>query len=154
MSEAKINKIKNKANGNFFKIVIIVILMVIAGFAGYFVFIKYKPAKVTTIISVAKTIEEASFSEDEFTVNLADGSIMRTKIVLNYDKVNTKLGLELDSNNAVRDAIISVIRSKKSTDLATTKDTDNLKGDIIKKVNGVLATGKIINVYYHDILIQ
>lgn len=154
MSESKIKKIKNKGNGNFLKIVIIVILMVIAGFAGYFVFIKYKPAKVTTIVSVARTLETASFAEDEFTVNLADGSIMRTKIVLNYDKANTKLGLELQSNDAVRDAIISVIRSKKSTELTTTKDTDNLKGEIIKKVNGVLVEGRVINAYYHDILIQ
>ena len=157
MSEVKGSKSKDRRNGNFFKILIVAILMIIACFAGYFVFIKYKPARAVgaATVAIVKPIEETSFSADEFTVNLADNSIMRTKIILYFEKANTKLGLELDTDKAiVRDAIISVIRSKKSSQLITTKSTDDLKGELIKKINSVLVQGKITHVYYYDILIQ
>jgi flagellar protein FliL len=156
MSEEKDN---NKSN-NFLKIIIVVFLEIVlifgAGFATYFFFLKDKLSTSPTY-TVSKTAGAVAYCSNSFLVNLSDPDItkyLKTTIVLSYDNTNKLLAKELAANNyVIKDAIIGVIKSKKSTDL-TPKGTEDLKDELLTRVNSVLQSGKIINVYYDDLLIQ
>jgi flagellar protein FliL len=154
MSEEKIKK-KNSINP--LMLIIVILLLIIVGLGAYFVFMKSKPVANGNVVVVQKQIVEAVWSADEFLVNLADKDAeryLKSTIKLTYDSADTKAAAELDANkDAIRDAIISVIRYKKSTDLAG-GGTDILKTEIIKKVNKLLGADKILKVYYYDFLIQ
>lgn len=150
MSEAKEKK---KKGINPLVIIIVLLVLVIVGLAAYFLFLKKTP-----VSNVPKPIIQASWSTDEFLVNLADKDTeryLKTNITLTYDSADSELPKKLDDQKyAVRDAIISVIRTKTMADLQTPDGMDILKTQIIKRVNAVLGGDKIINAYYYDVLIQ
>jgi flagellar basal body-associated protein FliL len=156
MSEEK----KSKVSGNIFKIVIIVFLALIlvggAAFGGYYFASKDNPASAG---KAAKTesIEEATVEAGEFLINLADEDskrYLKTKIVLTYDSKNKKLAKEVAAkNHVIRDSIINVIRGKKAADISL-KGTEDLKKEILNRVNPAFETGKLVNVYFYDILVQ
>lgn len=163
MSEAK-EKVKKKGL-NPLIIVIAGLVLVIIGLAAYFLVIK-KPATQTVSPYVAtqnsttqaQKVAEASWSAGDFLVNLANTDAdryMKSTIVLTYDSKDTAISKTMDDQKyAIRDAVIEVIRTKKSTDISTAKGIDILKTDIVKKVNGYLGSSKIINAYFSDVLIQ
>jgi flagellar basal body-associated protein FliL len=156
MSEEKAGKKKKGINPLL--LIIVVLLLAIVGLGAYYIFVKSKPAPATqTVIVVQKPIVEATWSADEFLVNLADTNVdkyLKTTIKLTYDSSDSKLSGELDSNkDAIRDAIISVLRAKKAADL-TGAGLDVLKSEIIRKVNKILGSDRILKVYYYDFLIQ
>lgn len=153
MSEEK--KEKKKKGLNPLIIVIVVLLLAVVGLAAYFLVLKKAP---TPGPYVPVAIVETSWSAGDFLVNLADKDTdryLKATIVLTYDETDKTLGTDMDGKKyAIRDTIISVIRSKLSTDIATPKGADILKSDIVKGVNRFLGGSKIINVYYNDVLIQ
>jgi flagellar protein FliL len=145
---------KKKKGLNPMMLIIIVLVLIIVGLAAYFLFLKKAPSQGPY---VPQPIVTTSWSAGDFLVNLADtdqDKYLKTTIYLTYDSTDKTLSTDMDGEKyAVRDTIIGVIRSKKSTDI-TGKGIDLLRQDIIKKVNAYLGGNKIINVYYNDILIQ
>lgn len=152
MSETKEKK---KKGINPLMIVIILLVLVIVGLASYFLFLKKAPASTAYIPT---PVVEASWSAGDFLVNLVDTDTeryLKTTIYLTYDSTDKTLGTDLETDKSgIRDAIISVIRSKKSSDVSTNNGTDVLKADIIKRVNAFLGGNKIIHVYYNDLIIE
>lgn len=150
MSEAKAEK--NKKNP--LVLIIIVLVLVIIALGAYFMFMKKSEQNKPY---VPQPIVEASWTTDEFLVNLADTDserYLKATIVLTYDSADKTAADDLTKKkDAVRDSIISVLRAQKSTDISS-KGTDELKTLIIKKVDSVLGGNKIINVYYDEFLIQ
>lgn len=53
----------------------------------------------------------------------------------------------------MRDAIISVLRTKKAADI-TPKGVESVKIEIIQRINSILEKGQLNNVYINDILVQ
>ncbi|KYH35610.1 flagellar basal body-associated protein FliL [Clostridium tepidiprofundi DSM 19306] len=152
--ESKIDK------GNLFKTIIIVFIAVgIAGgsfFAGIMVD-KLVFSKETNKVEKTKDeVKEVMFTLDDFLVNLADKSgrrYLKAKIYLGYGE-DKKLSAELEEKKLkIRDAIINVLRTKKTEDL-NEDGTERLKIEIKDTVNMLLNEGKITNVYFSDILIQ
>lgn len=159
MSEAV--KGKPKA-GNLFKIIIIVLLALlligVAAFAGVILGSKGNFKVGKTVATSTQPLEQAYFQTgEEFTVNLADTDTkhyVKTAIYLAYDKKNKALGKELTENvEAIRDAVISVLRSKKSTEL-TPKGGEDLKKELMDRIDTVLTKGRISNVYYDSFIVQ
>jgi flagellar protein FliL len=158
MSEQKGAK-NIKTNKNILLIVVIVLLIVLivggGAFAGYYFALRNNPAP--TIAAKVGSIDEATLEIEELIVNLSDENskrFLKVKLVLAYDSENKKFAKELESKKpVVKDGIISVIRSKKATDL-TTKGAEDLKAEILNRVNPVFTTGKLTNVYYSDFLVQ
>jgi len=100
-------------------------------------------------------VSAKTFGLDEFLVNLADEDgkrYLKVKVFLGYD--SKKLDSELEEKKPIlRDAIISVIRTKKAADI-TPKGVESIKMEIIGKVNPLLEKGQLNNVYINDILVQ
>lgn len=159
-------KEKGKSNGTLFKIILIVLLVLIVGslsFVGYLLAGKKTPVVINnTTTAAAVNNSDASpytYSLDEFLVNLSDDGgkkYLKIKLSLGYDaKTKKNMDKELaDKTDNIRDTIISVLRSKKSTDIDSQMGIDSLKKEILAKVNPLFQSGKANSVYINDILVQ
>lgn len=171
MAEKKVkDEKKEKGIGNGFKIIIIILLALIllggTAFAGFFIFFKNNNTPVVntnningTNIAPQMLIEEKAYDLGEFTVNLADEGgrrYLKAKISLGYDKSNKKLAKELEEESMkpiLRDGVNTVLTSKKSTDI-TQKGKEDIKKEIMDKLNPLFRNGRVINVYFSEILVQ
>lgn len=156
---------KEKAKGNkLTKIIIIVLAVVVIGmgaFIAYNFFFKKNAAsnntEKTTVTATAKQIrlaDEKTLGLDEFVVNLADaGRYLKVKIFLGYE-TNKKLEEEFTTKTPqIRDIVLEVLRSKTSKNFDN-KGIDNLKKELIDKINEILINGQLTNIYINDLLIQ
>lgn len=177
MSEEKKDKEKEKgkSKGINKKVIIFIIVGVLliggGGFAGYyFIFAKKAAAPANTASSngmaVAGQVQQTSIQTavipkltvdfDEFITNLADeGGKRYIKITISLGYDNSKLTKEFDEKkNMIRDAINSVLRTKKFADLTTEKGLEDLKVQILNRVNPLLENGRALNVYFSNIVMQ
>lgn len=152
-----------KSNGNMLKIAIVIMLILLliggAGFGGYYIASKSSPQASTGNEGAGQnTTDEAFYEAGEFVVNLADeGSkrYLKVKLVLAYNSENKKLSEELNKKKTViADSIISTLRTKKTADLSTATGPEELKQELITRINANISLGKISNVYYNDFFIQ
>lgn len=154
MSEEKAKK------GNLLSVLIIIllvlILVLVGSFAAYMILGK-KAANtqntVATTVAATEAVPDLTYDLKSITVNLAeDKRYVQVHIFLGYD--NKKLTAELTERDPIiRDIVNDVVSTKKSTDF-TEKGKEDLKKQILDKVNPVLSKGKISDVYFNDILIQ
>ncbi|MCH3964216.1 MAG: flagellar basal body-associated FliL family protein [Clostridium sp.] len=104
---------------------------------------------------LSQVVSAKTFELDEITVNLADkGSsrYLKAAVSLGYD--DKKLDSELnDKKPIVTDAVIGILSSKKAEEI-TPKNMDNIKMEIIQKINPMLEKGKLNNVYFTDLIVQ
>lgn len=158
MSEVK--KTKNK--GNMLKIIIIVLLGLIlvggAAFAGYYFASKGSTHTAAANVTIVSNVKETYFEAiKEKLINLADTDSKRyakLSLTIAYDSKNKKIAAELEEKvDAIEDAIINTIRNKKAADFQG-KGAEDLKKEILTRVNALLETGKATNIYYKDLLIQ
>lgn len=171
------SKDKKKSGVNIKIILIVVFFLVAVGvgvFFGYNKFLSNKSTNSNGNTSNSNTIQtqaengqksSSSYLQDvvsaytfdlsEFTINLADDggkNYLKINIFLGYD--TKKLTSELtEKTPIIRDAIIEILRTKKVEDI-NDKNMDNIKMQIIQRINPVLEKGKINNVYFSDILTQ
>ncbi|MDW8799653.1 flagellar basal body-associated FliL family protein [Clostridium sp. A1-XYC3] len=170
---------KEKKGGSKVKIIIIalVVLLVVGvgSFFGYNMFLKDKSGKENKTTAVQQipvqqvqqqsgavntsyldqVVSEKTFELDEFLVNLADEDgkrYLKAKVSLGYN--NKKLDKELEEKKPVlRDAIISILRTKKAADIGP-KNMNNIKMEIIQRINTMLKEDQLNNIYFNDILVQ
>lgn len=172
---------KEKKGGNKLKIVIIVLLVLIivgaGGYFGYNMFLKNKGTAKTTVKTqqvqqttvqqtqqgntsqtqsyLQQVVSKKNFALDEILVNLADEDgkrYLKVKINVGYDE--NKLADELTTKKPLLiDAAITVFRSKKASDI-TPKSMDNIKMELLQKMNPLLEKGQLNNIYFSDILVQ
>jgi len=91
-------------------------------------------------------------------VNLADkGSnrYLRLKIVLEFPE-NKKLDEEIKRKAPqIKDALIAILRNKTTTDIQAAGGSDEIKKQILQKLNNeYLTAGKVENIYFTDLLVQ
>ncbi|MFL0195495.1 flagellar basal body-associated protein FliL [Clostridium sp. WILCCON 0269] len=102
-----------------------------------------------------QVVSAKTFDLKDFTINLADEggkNYLKVNVYLGYD--DKKLDTELtDKTPIIRDAIIEILRTKKVADI-NSKNMDNIKMQIIQRINPMLEKGKINNIYFSDILTQ
>jgi flagellar basal body-associated protein FliL len=177
MAEKK-EKVKGKGNG--LKIIIIVLLVIIIfglGFGGYMLFLKKNETESTNTthlntnaaaqntasnlnnLNVAYEVSAYTYTMEEFLVNLSDDGgkrFLKVNLFLGYDtKKKKEMDKELEEKMPIlRDAIISILRSKKTTDLVSKENLDALKKEVIARINPYFEYGKVTNIYFKDFLIQ
>ena len=162
MSEVK----TKKGKGNLLMIIVIVLLFIIgvagSAFAGYYFASKNGAgAKAASGHAVdaaeQKPEEESHFEVKEMIINLADTDskrILKVAIVLGYDGKNKKMPKELEHAEPVlRDAISNVLSGKKAADF-TQKGREDMKKEILNRINPHMHSGKFSSVYYQDIFVQ
>ncbi|QXE20282.1 flagellar basal body-associated protein FliL [Clostridium sp. 001] len=172
------NKAEKKGSSKIKIIAIgVLILAVVAGgaFFGYNTFLKNKKTTAKTTVqqvntqqvvnngqttgtavnSLDQVVSSQTFQLDEVTVNLADeggNRYLKVAVYLGFDE--KKLTSELTAKKPiVTDAVIQVLRTKKAADISA-KNMNNIKLEIIQKINPMLEKGQLNNVYFTDIVIQ
>lgn len=172
--------IENKKSSKFKIILIILLAIIVIGggtFGGYMVFSKKKANTQTNAMpqannqqinnqqgnnvnvnmnnALSPVASKYSYDMGEFLLNLSDEDgrrFLKAKISLGYD--NKKLLKELDANKeAIRDSINSVIRAKKAKDFSV-KGTEDIKVEILNRINPMFQNGRCNNVYFPEILVQ
>jgi flagellar FliL protein len=97
-----------------------------------------------------------TYSMETFIVNLIGGrgkSYLKAKIELELD--NEKLVVEIDKRlPQFRDAILTMLSSKTHDDIKTLEGKFQLRAEIISTLNQYLQTGKVLNVYFTDFIVQ
>lgn len=104
---------------------------------------------------LSQVVSSKTFQLDEITVNLSDQDAKRylkADVYLGYDE--KKLTDELtDKKPVVMDAVIGILSSKKASEIVP-KNMDNIKMQIIQKINPMLEDGKLSNVYFTNLIVQ
>ncbi len=117
-----------------------------------------KEKKAEKIVEDIKNIEDlgVQFDVGTFIVNLQDRDAdryLKVTIVLDVQDENVKMELEKRLPQ-VKDAITTLLFTKTSEDLRTPEGIEELKEEILKRVNAILPIGGVKNVYFTDFVIQ
>lgn len=147
----EITQVKSSKTGLII-IVLLVVIIIIGGAGGYF-YIKNMQTAVPKEIQV----KQATMPLNEMVVNLADEGgkrYVKANPTIGYNSENKKLTEELTGNAPVlRDVTISTLRGKQSKELDS-KGVEELKKELMERINSTLKEGRIINVYFTDFVIQ
>ena len=97
-----------------------------------------------------------TYSLDTFIVNLIGGrgkNYLKAKLDLEMD--DEKLKEEIDKRlPQFRDSILTLLSSKTNDDIKTLEGKFQLRAEILSMLNQHLKTGKIVNIYFTDFIIQ
>ncbi len=166
---------EKKGGGNILLIVIVALLatLVIGGAAAaYFMLNDDKEViddanKATQTAPVAKTTKTTSrvtdyskigpmYPMDQFIVNLYnEGSSRYLKTTINFELSSEELSAEMDKKKPlIRDIVIKALSAKTYEEISTIKGKENLKDEIVSKVNQVLTDGQVNNLFFTDFVIQ
>lgn len=93
---------------------------------------------------------------EPFVVNLSDPGRSR------YAKIVAQLEVDADQTAAaidglkpkVRDALLMLFSSKTSEEMVTVGGKETLRNEIIRRVNGLLLSGKVVEVYFTEFVVQ
>ncbi len=93
---------------------------------------------------------------DQFIVNLYnEGSSRYLKTTINFELSIPELSAEMDKKKPlIRDIVIKTLSAKTYEEISTIRGKENLKDEIVSKVNQVLTDGKINNIFFTDFVIQ
>jgi len=95
--------------------------------------------------------------EQPFSVNTSDTDeqhFLKVEIQLGYDEGKAELQGELIKRRPeLRDIIISIVGAKKYSDLDTQDEREELKKEILNRVNAILQAGKIKKVVFTDFVL-
>jgi len=157
---------KEGGSNNLLLIVIIVLLLVlliVGGLVAYFLLSggdeeeQVEPQKVEKKRKVSNMTEIGPiYPLDGFIVNLLSNNssrYLKCKIDLELD--SPELQEEVDKKlPAIRDLIIRILSTKTVEEIQTSKGKEKLKEEIRRKINEILTTGEIRNVYFTEFVIQ
>ena len=146
-------------------ILVLVLLLLGGGGAAAYKFLvldkqqeQKKEKKAEKIVDEIKNIEDigVQFDVGTFIVNLQDRDADRyLKITIVLDVQDEKIKAELEKRlPQVKDAITTLLFTKTSNDLRTPEGIEELKEEILKRVNAILPIGGVKNVYFTDFVIQ
>ena len=169
--EAKTQEKAPKKKSPLKLIMIMVLVLAILGGGGVFAYKKLlaPPSKLAAEGKIATQGEEEDLSTnakmpkfgqifdlEPFVVNLADQKetrYLKAKISLELkgEKVTDEMNKRLPQ---IRDIIIELLSSKSYEELATLHGKEHLKNEIMIRLNSVLKTGSIENVFFTEFVMQ
>lgn len=145
-------------------IVLLLLLLIIGGAVAYFLLSgdeeatdQPEPKKIEKKKKVSDMAEIGPiYPLDPFIVNLVSNNAnryLKCKIDLELD--SPELQQEIDKKlPAIRDLIIRILSSKTVEEIQTAKGKQKLKEEIKRKINEILTTGEVRNVYFTEFVIQ
>lgn len=156
---------KKKRSALKWIILLFFLLLVGGGAAGaWFFFLKDKimpsgdAAPKTEVVEETKSLSPVgtTVSLPVFTTNLADPLGQRfIRLSIEVEVSDSKAVEELGRLNArVRDSILLLLSSKTYADIATTESKMMLKNEIADRLNSILGSGKVYQVFITDMVIQ
>ena len=144
---------------------VLILLLVGGGGAAAYKFLvldkqkeQKKEKKAQKIVDEIKNIEDLGvpFDVGTFIVNLQDKDADRyLKVTIVLDAQDEKIKAELEKRlPQIKDAITTLLFTKSSNDIRTPEGIEELKEEILKRVNAILPIGGVKNVYFTDFVIQ
>ncbi|MEO2068761.1 MAG: flagellar basal body-associated FliL family protein [Desulfurobacteriaceae bacterium] len=148
----------------FILLALLLVLGIGGGIAYKFLVLDKKKEEQSQEKQAQKIIEEIKATENvgvmfdlgTFVVNLADNDIER------YLKVSVVLELKDQKVQAeaqkrlpeIKDAITTLLLTKRSSEIKTPEGIEFLKEEIAKRVNAILPLGGVKNVYFTEFIVQ
>ncbi len=177
MAEEEKETQEPKKKGGLVKIIIIVVavlVLAIGGFLAYTILFSGSKDNATeevvpqadpVVAATAAPVQSSVASEagimydlSTFIVNLSDPSgtkYLRVAITAEIPPKNEKLQLEIDQKlPKIKDAIITVLSSKTFEEINNQEGKKSLKREIARRINALLAQGRLMDVYITDFIIQ
>ncbi|AGB40638.1 flagellar basal body-associated protein [Halobacteroides halobius DSM 5150] len=150
----------NENNGgvNYIVIALIVILAVGLAMGGsYFMLLKFGGLNDGQQEKTAKTTAKKlgpTTKLNQFLVNLSNGNrFIKINVVFEVSNKATIKEIK-DRNPQIRDAIISILRTKSYKEITSTRGTRKLRTEIMNDINKLLLKGKITNVFFTEFVVQ
>ncbi len=144
-------------------IILLALVTVLLGVALFVVFKVIKPMVATDateqieVESIGKSGPGIIFPLDvDFIVNVAgSGATRYLRVAIAFEVEDSAVQTEVkDRLTQITDLVIMILASKKMEQLDSVTARDNLKRDILNRVNDVLKRGSVVNVYFTDFVIQ
>ena len=163
---------EGKKKGGFLKIIIIALIgMIIGGAGGFFAFkmffAKTPPPKPDNASQTAQKAQAAPVAPkkneilpmvdlDPFIVNLADKDTRRyLKVKMSLEVSDKKVEEEVKKRMPeIRDIITLLLSSKTYADLSTIDGKLALKAAIVNRLNSIIVSGRVTNVYFTEFVVQ
>lgn len=146
--------------------VLVVINMLVVGLVGFMVW-KNSQKPVTTVDQVVEGVKKDDKEEAEkpqeigkvipletFIVNLAGSKGRKVlKVNMELEVKGQEIIQEIDNRKAqIRDFIIIILSSKSYDEVSTKDGKDFLRNEIKDNINSFLSKGKIVNVYFTELI--
>ncbi|HHJ64403.1 MAG TPA: flagellar basal body-associated FliL family protein [Aquifex aeolicus] len=154
---------EEKTGGGKGKLLLIALLLLIllgaGGGAAYFFLFAKKGDKKEEVPKPTVSPEAVGVMyklEPSFIVNLADPEMtMYARVSITLEVSAPEVVLEVQKREPIlRDAIIEILSNKTSRELRSPEGREQLKLEIIKRVNTILVQGGIRNVYFTEFVVQ
>ena len=96
------------------------------------------------------------FSLDTFIVNLADkGGKRYLRMTIDLELDSEELESEVEKRlPQVRDSILTVLPTKRFDDISSAKGKTALRDQMLERINGLLARGRVTNIYFREFVVQ
>ncbi len=165
--EEKAQEQEEQGKGGKKKLILLIVLLLILGAGGgaaYKFLVLDKKKAESQEKQAQKIIEEIKATENvgvmfdlgTFVVNLADKDIERyLKVSIVLELKDQKVQQEAQKRlPEIKDAITTLLLTKRSSEIRTPEGIEFLKEEIAKRVNAILPLGGVKNVYFTEFIVQ
>ena len=96
------------------------------------------------------------FPLDTFIVNLADkGGKRYLRMTIDLELDSEELESEVKKRlPQVRDSILTILPTKRFDDISSAKGKTVLRDQMLERINGLLARGRVTNIYFKEFVVQ
>ncbi len=145
--------------GKLLIVLLLLLILLIGGGAGAYFFLfagKEKEEETPKPKVSPETVGVMYKLEPAFIVNLADPEVtMYARVSVTLEVSSPEVVLEVQKREPIiRDAVIEILSNKTSRELRSPEGREQLKLEIIKRVNTILVQGGIRNVYFTEFVVQ
>lgn len=152
----EVKEVREEKKGGSKKVILFIIplLLAAAGGGAYFFFFSKKGKQEET--APAPSQVGVMMDLGAFTVNLADRDVdAYARVSITIELSNEKVRLEVEKRlPIIKDAIIDVISSKTSSFVRTPEGRENLRLELIRRINTILFEGGVRNIYFTEFVVQ
>ncbi|MCX7823007.1 MAG: flagellar basal body-associated FliL family protein [Syntrophobacterales bacterium] len=162
MAEPEEKKEQPKKSSKVKLIIILLVGLIALGGGGFFAYTKFFKKKQTEESGAKPEPEKKPadkvilHSMETFIVNLADpGGKRYLKVTMQLELDNQKVLEEISKETPrIRDIILTILSSKEFDDISTLPGKNALKRELVTKLNASLRTGRVLNIYFTEFLVQ
>jgi len=157
MAEEQVKE-EGKQSGGKKKLIFILIpvLLLLIGGAGAYFFLTHKKKESTKQMVVAPQKLGVMYDLGSFLVNLADKNANTyAKVSITLELSNQKVEQEVVKRlPIIKDAVINLLSSKTYDEIRTPEGKEELRLELIKRINAILVTGGVQNIYFTQFIVQ
>jgi flagellar FliL protein len=152
-------KEEGKKSGGKKKLILIlipVLLLLIGGGGGAYFFVFHKKSEAKKAVPVAPKKLGIMYDLGSFLVNLADKNANTyAKVSITIELSNQKVQEEVVKRlPIIKDAVINLLSSKTYNEIRTPEGKEELRLELIKRINAILVTGGVQNIYFTQFIVQ